>query len=701
MSSRPWIVTFAALAALWMGGTVLADEGMWTFDNLPLKRLKAKYGFEPSRPWIDHLRSAAVRFNSGGSGSFVSADGLVMTNHHVGADTLHKISTPGKDYYKDGFLARTRDEEVRAKDLELNVLVGIEDVTDRVNAKVTKGMDDAAATKARRQAMNEIEEQSLKKTGLRSDVVTLYQGGRYALYTSKKYTDVRLVFAPEFAIAFFGGDPDNFEYPRYDLDVCFFRAYEDGKPARVEHYLKWSPSGSKEGDLVFVAGHPGRTDRLNTVAHLQYLRDTGFPLILDLLRDREAFLLEYGKQGPEQYRQAKEELFTYQNSRKARVGGLEGLRDRAFLARKEQAERALRAQVTADPVRRQQYGAAWDKIAATMKTAAELARARLFLEGTSPRMGGAAFDSELFHVARTLVRLAAEKARPNAERLREYGEAGLASLEQQLYSEAPIYPEYEKAKLAHSLAYWKKAMGDDDPIVQKVLRGRTPQQVAAELVDGTKLADVAARKRLAAGGLEAIEKADDPMIKLALAVDADARAVRKRYEDEVEGVQESQYALIARALFETQGDSTYPDATFTLRLAFGTVKGYEVDGKSIPAYTTVGGAFEHAAAHGDKDPYELPASWVRARRERRLRLDTPLNFVSTADIIGGNSGSPVVNRDNEVVGLIFDGNIQSLVLDFGYDDRLARAVAVDSRGIVEALRSVYKADELVQELTGR
>jgi hypothetical protein len=701
MTRQRLLIALAVLLGLTSGGTVLADEGMWTFDNLPLERLKQKYGFEPSKEWIDHLRSSAVRFNNGGSGSFVSADGLVMTNHHVGADTLQKISTPQKDYYKDGFLARSRDEEVRAKDLELNVLVGIEDVTDRVNAKVAKDMDDAAAGKARRQAMNEIEKASLEKTGLRSDVVTLYQGGRYALYTYKKYTDVRLVFAPEFAIAFFGGDPDNFEYPRYDLDVCFFRAYEDGKPARVEHFLKWSPSGSKEGDLVFVAGHPGRTDRLNTVAHLQYLRDTGFPLTLDLLRSREAFLLEYGKQGPEQARQAKEELFSYQNSRKARIGGLEGLNDRAFMGRKEQAERAAREKVMADPAKREQYGAAWDKIAASMRVAREIARQRLFLEGSSARLGGAAFDSELFGIARTLVRLAEEKGKPNAERLREYGDAGRASLEQQLFSEAPIYPEYEKAKLAHSLADWKRAMGEDDPIVRKVLRGRSPKQAAAELIDGSKLADVAVRKRLAEGGKEAIETSDDAMIKLALAVDADARAVRKRYEEEVEGVQESQYALIARALFEAQGDSTYPDATFTLRLAFGTVKGYEVDGKQVPAYTTIGGAFEHAEAHGNKDPYELPPSWIKARRERRLRLDTPLNFVSTADIIGGNSGSPVVNRDNEVVGLIFDGNIQSLVLDFGYDDRLARAVSVDSRAIVEALRSVYKADELVQELTGR
>jgi hypothetical protein len=673
--------------------TTLADEGMWVFNNLPLRELKAKYGFEPAKEWVEHLRSSAVRFNSGGSGSFVSADGLVMTNHHVGAETLQKISTKDKDYYKEGFYAKTRDEEVKAPDLELNVLVGIEDVTEKVNAKVTREMDDAAAAKARRQAMATIEKESQDKTGLRSDVVTLYHGGQYHLYTFKKYTDVRLVFAPEFDIAFFGGDPDNFEYPRYDLDVCFFRAYEDGKPAKVPHYLKWSPAGSKDGDLVFVAGHPGRTNRLNTLAHLEYLRDVQFPFVLEFLRNREAQRIEYGKRGAEQERQAKEDLFTFQNSRKARIGGLGGLKDPAFMQRKARQERAVRDEIQSDPVRRRRFAAAWDKIAESVKVAAQLVKPDAFLER------GYAFDSELFAIARTLVRMAEEDAKPNAERLREYGEAGRASLEQQLYSTAPVYPEYEKAKLANSLAFWKQVLGAEDPVVQRVLRGRDPQEVANELVDGSKLADVDLRKKIAEGGSQAIAMSDDTMIKLALAVDADARAVRKQREDKIEGVQTSQYALIAKALFETKGTSTYPDATFTLRLAFGTVKGYEEGGKTIPPYTTIGGAFLHAEQHGNKPPYELPPSWHKAKDDGRLKVDTPLNFVSTADIIGGNSGSPVVNRDNEVVGLIFDGNIQSLVLDFGYEDRYARAVSVDSRAIVEALRSIYRAEDLVKELT--
>ena len=691
MTSNQTRLLFSAAILLMIPLSVTyGDEGMWLYNQFPKQLLKQKYGFEPTDAWLDHLRLSSVRFNSGGSGSFVSSKGLVMTNHHVGADALQKMSTADKDLLKTGYYARAAAEELKCVDLELNVLVKITDVTEKVNAEVKPGQPPAEAQQARRAVINTIEQEESKKSGLRSDVVTLYQGGQYHLYQFKKYTDIRLVFAPEHSIAFFGGDPDNFEYPRFDLDICFFRVYENGQPAKVEHFLSWSQAGAADGELTFVSGHPGRTNRQNTVAHLEYIRDVMAPQQLDVLRRREVLLQNYSGRSLENERRAGDELFGIQNSRKARLGGLAGLQDPAVIARKQAEEAELRSKVESNPDLKAKYSSAWDEVADTLKTIKTFRTEYNMLEA------GSAFNSDLFGIAKTLVRMAAEDAKPNAQRLREFGEAGRASLEQQLYSEAPIFADLETVKLADSLGMMMEQLGANNDTVKLVLAGKSPRVRAAELIAGSKLADVAERKKLAAGGQAGIAASTDTLIKLAVAVDPRSRELRKRFDEQYDEPQRQAYAKLAAARFAVLGNTVYPDATFTLRLAFGTVKGYEDEGKKIPPWTTMGGAFPHAEAHGSVDPFELPPSWLK--NKDKISANTPFNFVSTADIIGGNSGSPVVNKAGELVGIIFDGNIQSLVLDYAFSDTQARAVSVHSASIQEALRKIYGATALADEL---
>jgi hypothetical protein len=669
----------------------MSDEGMWLYNDPPRQLLKEKYGFEPTDAWLENLQKSSVRFNSGGSGSFVSADGLILSNHHVGADALQKFSDEQNNYLRDGFYARTRAEEKRCMDLELNVLMSIEDVTARVNAAVKDDMKPEEAFQARRAIMAEIEKESLEKTGLRSDVITLYEGGKYQLYRYKKYTDVRLVFAPEQQTAFFGGDPDNFEYPRYDLDICLFRAYENGQPAKVEHYLKWSTAGVSDGELVFVSGNPGHTSRQLTLAELEYLRDNQFPYTLQWLYNLEVALSVYSAEDEENARRARDLLFGVQNSRKARNGMFAGLLDPAIMEKKQTDEKQLRADVAQSP----QAGEilpAWERISEAQRVIARNALQYRLLESSN------GFNSTLFDIARTILRAVEEKGKPNGERLREFRDSNLESLEFQLFSPEPIYDDFERLKLANSLTWLVEQLGYTDPLVQKVLAGKSPRDRADELIAGTRLKDVEFRKKLYAATPADVQAANDPMIDLARLIDPPSRAVRKIIETQDE-IKQQAHAKITRARPALAKTTPYPDATFTLRLAFGTVKGYEQDGQAIPFQTSFAGLYKRAAAHQYKPPFDLAQRWLD--RKDHLDLNTPLNFVSTADIIGGNSGSPVVNRQGQFVGIIFDGNIQSLVLDFVYTDIQARAVSVNSQAIIEALRKVYNAGGLADELLGK
>lgn len=658
------------------------DEGMYLFNDLPLELLEKRHGFRPDQAWADHLRLSSVRFNSGGSGSFISSNGLVLTNHHVASDTLHKLSTPERNLIDDGFLASTLEEELKAPDLELNQLVSIENVTDRVNQEVDESVSPEQAAKQRRAIIAKIEEESLEKTGLRSDVITLFGGAQYHLYRYKKYTDVRLVWAPETAAAFFGGDADNFEYPRYNLDATIMRVYEDGKPAELDHFLSWNLEPLQDGDLVFVSGNPGRTQRIFTVDALKYLRDDRIPYILDFLRRKEILMQQFGLRGTEQQRRARDELFGIQNARKAYTGMLDGLQNpETFVTKSEQEQAILDAlkMNNSDPKLIQ----AWDQVRNAQAVKKELLGQSVSLRST------------LFQIAMDLVLIAAEDQKPIEERLSGFTEASRESLLRSLLSTAPIYEDLEQVKLADEISILVEKRGADDPLVKEILAGKSPRQRAAELVTKTKLISVEQRQRVLDAGQKAIDESTDPLILLARSLESEYRRLRAANE-EIAETERQAYALVTEGTNQVKGTGGYPDATFSLRLAVGVVSGYVEDGMSIQPTTDFEGGYAHAEAHAGQVDFDLPDSWMDAKS--KINLNTQLNFVCTADIIGGNSGSPVVNRKGELVGLIFDGNIQSLTSDYLYTDQQARAVSVSGVGIIEALRTIYSAGNLADQI---
>lgn len=661
------------------GGTARADEGMWTLDHFPSATVGAKYGFTPSAAWLNHVRSSALRIAGGCSASFVSPSGLVMTNHHCVVPCVNSITTANKDYLETGFYAKTQEDEVKCPGFEIDQLASITDVTKPMLA-ATKGKAGAALTAAIRAENAKLQQSCGTSASVRCDIVPLYHGGVYDVYKYHRYRDIRLVFAPEFSVAQFGGDPDNFNFPRFDYDVSFLRAYESGKPAATPDYLRWSAHGSKAGDLVFVAGNPGSTQRELTVSQLRYLRDVALPDALAQLSELRGVLEQYQTEGPEQLRTTKEELFYVENSYKVVTGQLQALDDPAFFNSLVRKENALRARAGA------RDASLWTKMAAVQKLKEQL-------RDTYTYKSGGFLRTSYFDIARTLVRLPVEKAKPNAQRLPEFSDAALVTLPEELFDPSPIYPAAEEVNLRLALDNVRRVFGPDDPFVKAVLENRSPADQAHYLVSNTKLGDVAVRKALYQGGEAAIKASNDPFILLAERIDAQSRAVTKQWEDEVANPERQLSEQIAKARFAVTGTSVYPDATFTLRLSYGTVKGFTDSHGVIPPYTTIGGLFNRATG---ADPYVLPASWLAAKTT--LDLATPMNLSTTNDIIGGNSGSPLIDKNGDVVGLIFDGNIHSLGGAFGYDPRLNRAVSVDSRAIIAGLQHVYHADRIVNEI---
>jgi hypothetical protein len=675
------------LGAAGIATAALADEGMWTYDNFPTAKMQAKYGWAPDAAWLERARLASVRLTLGCSASLVSPEGLVMTNHHCARECVSELADSQHDYGTRGFFAATSADEKKCPAMEANQLVKITDVTQQIEA-ATAGKSDRAFHEAERAAKAQIESACGTAADVRCEVVTLYQGGVYDLYKYKRYQDLRVVFVPEEAAAFFGGDPDNFTFPRYDLDVAFVRIYDKGKPLHTNSFMKFSIKGVKQGDIAFTSGNPGSTEREDTVAQLEYQRDVAQPFVLNLFSEMRGMLTEFATKGAEQERTSKTLLFEIENSLKAIKGTQMALVQGPLVADKVRAEQEFRKRVADDPNLAASYGGAWDAVAAALAHRREIFLRNALLERFPVWM------SPLLGHAVALHRYAAEAAKPDGERLEEYSDANFPALRQQIVSPAPIHNELEKTVLTWWLTKVREYLGTTDPDVRALLGRRSPEEIAAALVDGSKLGDASLRARLLAGGAGAIDAYHDPMIDFARILDGPARAVRADNENTVAAVITKNTALIAKARFALEGKGIYPDATFTLRLSYGAVAGYRDNGRTVAPTTDFAGAYEHATG---RDPFRLPDSWMAA--EKAVDPKAQLNFVSSNDIVGGNSGSPVIGRGGEVIGLIFDGNIQSLGGDYGYDGSVNRAVAVDVTGITEALKNIYHADRLVKELT--
>ena len=680
------LLTTAILLAL--TPTAFAAEGMWTLDNLPRATLAERYGFKPDAQWLQHAQHSAVRLAGGCSGSFVSKTGLVLTNHHCVLDCVQDLSSAENDYVNRGFLAAKPADELQCPGMEVNRLDSITDVTARI-AKATEGLSGKAYNDAKKAEQSKIEAECVGKDAkaTRCDVVELYQGGVQHLYRYARFQDVRLAFAPEFAAGFFGGDPDNFNFPRYNLDMALLRVWQDGKPLPVKSFFPIKRDGAQVGELVMTLGHPGSTQRLLTVAQLETLRDVVLPFRLLFAAEFRGLLTRFADENAENARIVQSDLVSLENGFKARSGMHRALLDAQVMADKRRAENELRDYVNGDAERAAKFGDPWQAVAQAEQRYRDMYVEYALLES------GFGFLSQQIDWAKTLVRGAAERAKPDGERLREFAEAGLPAVQAKLLAEVPFYPDYEKVKLGWSLAKLREKLGADHPLVRAVLGKESPASLAAAIVDGSQLADREQRKALWEGGSAAIDASNDPAIALYRRIDSAARAIRARYETEVESVNKRSAEQLAQARFARHGTSVYPDATFSLRLSHGVIGGWQEAGQDVPAYTVLGGMFDRASEH---EPYRVAAKWQAARD--RLDPNIKFNQVSDNDIIGGNSGSPLINAKGELVGLIFDGNIHSLGGAYFFDGSRNRAVSVHPQAMAAGLREVYGAEHLAKEL---
>ncbi|HWD26141.1 MAG TPA: S46 family peptidase [Rhizomicrobium sp.] len=689
---RRLITPLAVLAALTATATLAsADEGMWTFDNFPAATVKAKYGVDIDQAWLDRVRGASVRLSTGCSASVVSGSGLVLTNHHCVRDCAQDLSTPTSDYIKDGFSAAKREDERLCPGMQAEILDTITDETARVG-KATAGKTGDDFKKARDAEIAAIEKEGCagRETTFRCQLVTLYQGGQYKLYAYRKYSDVRLVFAPEEITAFFGGDPDNFNFPRYDLDCSFVRLYENGKPVATPQHLTWRTTAPADGETVFVSGNPGTTQRLLTAEQLESLRDFVLPDTLLTFGELRGRLIRFAEESPEHRRISEDLLFGIENSYKALHGEQEALVDPALIAAKKTYDAELKARVGKDAKLGKAIGDPWTETANAQIARKALSRPYFYMEQR------AGFGSDLYRFARVLVRAAQERVKPNGDRLPEYGDGRLPLLQKTLLDARPVYPEVEQLALEFWLSKLRENLTADAAGTKTFLGKESPEGLSSRLVAGSKLADPAVRKALWDGGMAAINASDDPMIRFVLATDGASRAIRKAYEDKVATPSDRAAEKIAKARFAIFGTKTYPDATFSARLSYGHVEGWTDNGTTVPPFTYFGGLWERATG---AYPFSLAPRW--ANGQGSVNPKTVFDLVADIDIVGGNSGSPLIDAKGDVIGAVFDGNIESLGGAFGFDDKVNRGVAVSTAAITEALRNVYKNEALVAELTGK